>query len=173
MANSLEVARMPSFSEKVVIFGPAFPMNLTPLWVAHDKGFFREEGLDVELESVLGIPDSQHPRFQWRNEGKVVFSSAGGAPPFRSMRQDRAEAGLSTTRTVINEKPELVKAMVRATLRGGEFARMNHDETIDCILRHQIHISRDLAELAWEEDHLDWGPLLDMSAYARKNEIYT
>jgi len=58
-------------------------------------------------------------------------------------------------------------------LRGGEFARMNHDETIDCILRHQVHISRDLAELAWEEDHLDWGPLLDMSAYERKNEIYT
>jgi len=280
-----------SFSEKVVIFGPAFPMNLTPLWVAHDKGFFREEGLDVELESVLGIPDSQHPRFQWRKEGKVVFSSPGGSPPFRSMREDRAdddfevnvvsianctahvfvaqphikdlsemkgkrlgadrkggssidatialrhfgvdpddvtwvdsrgkppdteryrlelfqkgeldavccdpphwniavrmgghrltsardlytlpEAGLSTTRTVINEKPELVKAMVRACLRGGEFARMNHDETIDCILRHQVHISRDLAELAWEEDHLDWGPLLDMSAYERKNEIYT
>jgi hypothetical protein len=30
---------MTSFSEKVVIYGPAFPMNLTPLWVAHDKGF--------------------------------------------------------------------------------------------------------------------------------------
>ena len=80
---------MSSFSEKVVIFGPAYPMNLTPLWVAHDKGFFREEGLDVELEAVLGIPDSQHPRFQWRREGKVVFSSPGGSPPFRSMRENR------------------------------------------------------------------------------------
>jgi ABC-type nitrate/sulfonate/bicarbonate transport system substrate-binding protein len=280
-----------SFSEKIVIFGPAFPMNLTPLWVAYDKGFFREEGLDVELEAVLGIPDSQHPRFQWRKEGKVVFSSPGGSPPFRSMRENRGpddfevnvvaianctahvfvaqphikdlsemkgkrlgadrkggssidatialrhfgvdpddvtwvdsrgkppdteryrlelfqkgeldavccdpphwniavrmgghrltsardlytlpEAGLSTTPVVINEKPELVKAMVRATLRGGEFARMNREETIDCILRHQVHINRDLAELAWEEDHNDWGPLLDMSAYQRKADIYT
>jgi ABC-type nitrate/sulfonate/bicarbonate transport system substrate-binding protein len=280
-----------SFCEKIIIFGPAFAMNLTPLWVAKDKGFFDEEGLDVDLDAVLGIPDSQHPRFQWRKEGKVVFSSPGGSPPFRSMRENRAsddfevnvvsianctahvfvaqphikslaamkgkrlgadlkggssidaiialrefgvgpddvtwvdsrgkppdteryrlelfqkgeldavcsdpphwniavrmgghrltsardlfvlpEAGLSTTPVVISEKPELVKAMVRATLRGGEFARMNREETIDCILRHQFHISRDLAELAWEEDHLDWGPLLDMTAYQRKTDIYT
>ena len=47
---------MPSFSEKVVIYGPAFPMNLTPLWVAHDKGFFREEGLDVTLQGLGGGP---------------------------------------------------------------------------------------------------------------------
>ncbi len=44
------------------------------------------------------------------------------------------EAGLSTTIDVIEEKPELVLAMVRATLRGAEFARLNRKETIDCIL---------------------------------------
>lgn len=282
---------MKSFDEKVVIFGPAYPMNLTPLWVAYDKGFFREEGLDVELEAVLGIPDSQHPRFEWRRQGKVVFSSPGGSPPFRSMRENRGpddfevnvvsianrtahvfvaqphiedpsqlkgkrlgadrkggssidatialrhfgldpddltwvdsrgqppdterfrlelfqkgeldavccdpphwnlavrmgghrltssrdlfvlpEAGLSTTPVVLEQKPELVKAMVRAAVRGGEFARMNHDETIDCILRHQVHINRELAEVAWEEDHNDWGPVLDMAAHERKVEIYT
>ena len=80
---------MTSFSEKVVIYGPALPMNLTPLWVAHDKGFFREEGLDVTLEAVLGIPDAQHPRHQWRKEGKVVFASPGGSPMFRSVREKR------------------------------------------------------------------------------------
>ena len=80
---------MTSFSEKVVIYGPAFPMNLTPLWVAHDKGFFREEGLDVTLEAVLGIPDAQHPRHQWRKEGKIVFASPGGSPMFRSVREKR------------------------------------------------------------------------------------
>jgi NitT/TauT family transport system substrate-binding protein len=281
-----------TFNEKVVIFGPAFPMNLTPLWVAYDKGFFEEEGLDVELEAVLGIPDSEHPRFQWRREGKVVFSSPGGSPPFRSVRENRdrtdrevnvisianrtahvfvaqqniedpsqlkgkrlgadqkggssidarialrhfgldpdkditwvdsrgrppdteryrlelfqkgeidavccdpphwnlavrmggrrltssrdlfvlPEAGLSTTPVVIEEKPELVKAMVRATLRGAEFGRLNREETIDCILRHQIHINRDLASVAWEEDHNDWGPVLEMSAYQRKVDIYS
>ena len=80
---------MRSFSEKVVIYGPAYPMNLTPLWVAHDKGFFREEGLDVTLEAVLGIPDAAHPRHQWRKEGKIVFASPGGSPMFRSVREKR------------------------------------------------------------------------------------
>ena len=80
---------MGSFHEKVVIYGPAFPMNLTPLWVAHDKGFFREEGLHVTLEAVLGIPDAQHPRHRWRKEGKVVFASPGGSPMFRSVREMR------------------------------------------------------------------------------------
>jgi ABC-type nitrate/sulfonate/bicarbonate transport system substrate-binding protein len=282
---------MKSFSEKVVIYGPAYPMNLTPLWVAHDKGFFREEGLDVTLEAVLGIPDAQHPRHQWRKEGKVVFASPGGSPMFRSVREKRGpedtdinvisiadctahvfvaqphiedpsqlkgkrlgadrkggssidativlrhfgvdpddvtwvdsrgkppdteryrlalfekgeldavccdpphwniavrmggrrltsardlfalpEAGLSTTTDVIEEKPELVLGMVRATLRGAEFARLNRQETIDCVLRHQVHISRELAEIAWEDDHNDWGPVLDIRAYERKVAIYT
>ena len=50
---------------KIVVFGPALPLNLAPMWVAHDKGFFKEEGLDVDLRPVQGIPDSQHPRHQW------------------------------------------------------------------------------------------------------------
>src|SRR6478672_8017386 len=80
---------MKRFKEKVIVYGPAYPMNLTPLWVAHDKGFFKEEGLDVELFAVLGIPDSQHPRHQWRKDGIVVFASPGGSPPFRSVRENR------------------------------------------------------------------------------------
>jgi ABC-type nitrate/sulfonate/bicarbonate transport system substrate-binding protein len=281
-----------SFNEKIIITGPAYPLNLTPLWVAYDKGFFREEGLDVELVAVLGVPDSQHPRHQWRREGKVVFHSPGGSPMFRSVRENRdrtdrevnvvsianrtahvfvardgidtpaqlkgarlgadqkggssidarivlrhfgldpdhditwvdsrgrppdteryrlqlfergeidavccdpphwnmavrlgghrltssrdlftlPEAGLSTTPVVIEEKPDLVLAMVRATLRGGEFGRQNREETIDCVLRHNVHITRELAEIAWDEDHNDWGPLLDIDAYQRKVDIYT
>ena len=283
---------MRSFSEKVVITGPAFPLNLIPLWVAYDKRFFQEEGLDVDLVSVLGVPDSQHPRHQWRREGKLVFHSPGGSPMFRSVRENRApddaevnvvsianrtahvfvardnidspaqlkgkrlgadqkggssidarivlrhfgldpdrditwvdsrgqppdteryrlklfeqgeldavccdpphwnmavrlggyrltssrdlftlpEAGLSTTPVVIQEHPELVLAMVRATLRGAEFARLYKQETIDCILRHNTHITRELADIAWDEDHNDWGPLLDRQAYQRKVDIYT
>ena len=280
------------FDEKVIITGPAFPLNLTPVWVAYDKGFFAEEGVDVDLISVLGIPDSQHPRHQWRADGKVVFHSPGGSPMFRSVRENRPrevseiyvisianrtahvfvaregiespeqlkgkrlgcdvkggsnvdarivlrhfgldperditfvdsrgkppdteryrlerfrageidavccdpphwniavqmggrrltsardlfvlpEAGLSTTPVVIEEKPDLVLAMVRATLRGGEFARLNKQETIDCILRHNTHITRDMADHAWDEDHNDWGPVLDMEAHQRKVDIYT
>jgi ABC-type nitrate/sulfonate/bicarbonate transport system substrate-binding protein len=76
-------------NEKVVVFGPALPLNLAPIWVAYDKGFFKEEGLDIELRPVQGIPDSQHPRFQWRHEGKIVFQSPGGSPPFRSVLENR------------------------------------------------------------------------------------
>src|SRR5687768_12059835 len=76
-------------SDKVVIFGPAYPLNLTPVWVANDKGFFREEGLDVELRPTPGIPDSEHPRHDWRKDGMVVFQSPGGSPPFRSVREER------------------------------------------------------------------------------------
>ena len=43
-----------SSNEKIVVFGPALPMNLAPMWVAHDKGFLKEEGLDVDLRPVQG-----------------------------------------------------------------------------------------------------------------------
>ena len=282
---------MPS-SDKVVVFGPAYPLNLTPVWVANDKGFFREEGLDVELRPTPGIPDAQHPRHQWRKDGAVIFQSPGGSPPFRSVREEREpedqeinvvsianrtahvfvarpgiedpsqlrgmrlgcdskggsnmdarivlrhfgvdpetevtfvdsrgqppdteryrlalfdkgeldavccdpphwniavqmggnrltsardlfvlpEAGLSTSPVVIDEKPDLVKGMVRAVLRGAEFARQNRIETLDCILRHNVHITHEMAALAWDQDHEDWGPVLEMDAYRRKVEIYT
>lgn len=78
-----------SSNEKIVVFGPALPMNLTPMWVAQDKGFFKEEGLDVDLRPVQGIPDSQHPRHQWRKNGEIVFQSPGGSPPFRSVLEKR------------------------------------------------------------------------------------
>jgi NitT/TauT family transport system substrate-binding protein len=278
--------------DKVVIFGPAYPLNLTPVWVANDKGFFGEEGLDVELRPTPGIPDAQHPRFGWRKEGAVIFQSPGGSPPFRSVRENREpddqeinvvsianrtahvfvaragiedpsqlrgmrlgcdskggsnmdarivlrhfgvdpetevtfvdsrgqppdteryrlalfdkgeldavccdpphwniavsmggnrltsardlfvlpEAGLTTSPLVIEEKPDLVRGMVRAVLRGAEFARQNKQETIDCILRHNVHITREMADTAWDQDHHDWGPVLEMDAYRRKVEIYT
>lgn len=283
---------MGAWQEKIIIFGPAFPLNLTPIWVAYDKGFFREEGLDVELRPLPGVPDNQHPRFQWRRQGYLVFQSPAGSPPFRSVRENRPpedaeinvvslanrtahvfvarpeiedpsqlrgkrlgadnkggssmdaklvlrhfgldpdrdltwvdsrgkppdteryrlelfrkgeidavccdpphwniavqmggrrltsardlyvlpEAGLSTSPLVIEQHPHVVKGMVRAALRGAEFARLNREETIDCILRHNTHINRELASLAWEEDHNDWGPVLDYAAYQRKVDLYT
>ncbi|HYY88523.1 MAG TPA: hypothetical protein VFA49_07000, partial [Chloroflexota bacterium] len=55
----------------------------------------------------------------------------------------------------------------------GEFARLNKQETLDCILRHNTHITREMADLAWDQDHDDWGPVLDMEAHQRKVDIYT
>jgi ABC-type nitrate/sulfonate/bicarbonate transport system substrate-binding protein len=78
-----------SSNERIAVFGPALPLNLAPMWLAHDKGFFKEEGLDVELRPVQGIPDSQHPRHQWRKEGMIIFQSPGGSPPFRSVLENR------------------------------------------------------------------------------------
>jgi len=283
---------MGSTREKVVVFGPALPLNLAPVWVAYDKGFFAEEGLDVDLRPVQGIPDSQHPRFQWRREGYIVFQSPGGSPPFRSVLENRdledaeinvvsianrtahvfvarqgikdpselkgkrlgadnkggssvdakivlrhfglepekdviwvdsrgkppnteryrlqlfdkgeldavccdpphwnlavqmgghkltscrdlfalPEAGFSTSPLVIAQKPEVVKGMVRSILRGAELARLSREETIDSIQRHNPFINREMASLAWDEIHGEWGPVLDMEAYRRKVDIYT
>ena len=283
---------MGSTPEKVVVFGPALPLNLAPVWVAYDKGFFAEEGLDVDLRPVQGIPDSQHPRFQWRREGYIVFQSPGGSPPFRSVLENRdledaeinvvsianrtahvfvarqgikdpselkgkrlgadnkggssvdakivlrhfglepekdviwvdsrgkppnteryrlqlfdkgeldavccdpphwnlavqmgghkltscrdlfalPEAGFSTSPLVIAQKPEVVKGMVRSILRGAELARLSREETIDSIQRHNPFINREMASLAWDEIHGEWGPVLDMEAYRRKVDIYT
>ena len=283
---------MGSTREKVIVFGPALPLNLAPVWVAYDKGFFVEEGLEVELRPVQGIPDSQHPRFEWRREGYIVFQSPGGSPPFRSVLENRdledaeinvvsianrtahvfvarqgikdpselkgkrlgadnkggssvdakivlrhfglepekdvtwidsrgkppnteryrlqlfekgeldavccdpphwnlavqmgghkltscrdlfalPEAGFSTSPLVIAKKPEVVKGMVRSILRGAELARLSREETIDSILRHNPLITREMASIAWDEIHAEWGPVLDMEAYRRKVDIYT
>lgn len=284
---------MASKEESVVVFGPAYPMNLAPIWVAYDNGFFKEQGLSVELRPTPGIPDSEHPRFQWRKEGKIIFQSPGGSPPFRSVRENRdpsdaevnvvsianktahvfvakpeirdpsdlkgkrlgadvkggssidakvvlrhfgikdperdvtwvnsrgmppdteryrlqlfdkgeldavcsdpphwnmavkmggrkltscrdlftlPEAGFSTSPVVIDEKPEIVKGMVRSILRGAELARRNKEETLDSILRHNPHINREMASIAWDEVHDEWGPVLEMEAYRRKVDIYT
>ena len=60
-----------------------------PIFSAVEKGFFKDEGLDVDLRPVQGIPDSQHPRHQWRKEGAIIFQSPGGSPPFRSVLENR------------------------------------------------------------------------------------
>jgi NitT/TauT family transport system substrate-binding protein len=278
--------------EKIVVFGPALPMNLAPMWVAHDKGFFKEEGLDVDLRPVQGIPDSEHPRHQWRKDGAIIFQSPGGSPPFRSVLEKRdhidgevnvvsianrtahvfvakpyvkdvpdlkgkkiagdlkggssmdakmvmrhfgvdpekdvtwidsrgkppnterfrlalfekgevdavccdpphwniavqmgghalqscrdlfsiPEAGFSTSPAVIAEKPFVVKGMVRALLRGVMIAKYSKEETLDSILRHNHFINRELANLAYEEVHKEWGPVLDLEAYQRKVDFYT
>ena len=38
-------------NEKIVVFGPALPSISAPMWVAYDKGFFKEEGLGCRSET--------------------------------------------------------------------------------------------------------------------------
>jgi ABC-type nitrate/sulfonate/bicarbonate transport system substrate-binding protein len=83
------------------------------------------------------------------------------------------EAGFSTSPAVIAEKPFVVKGMVRAILRGTAVARVSKEETLDSILRHNHYITRELAILAYDEVHKEWGPVLDFEAYQRKVDIYT
>jgi hypothetical protein len=74
---------------------------------------------------------------------------------------------------VIAEKPLVVKGMVRAILRGTAIARVSKEETLDSILRHNHYITREMASLAYDEVHKEWGPVLDYDAYQRKVDIYT
>jgi len=63
--------------------------------------------------------------------------------------------------------------MVRALLRGVMIAKYSKEETLDSILRHNQFINRELASLAYEEVHKEWGPVLDLDAYQRKVDFYT
>jgi hypothetical protein len=40
-------------------------------------------------------------------------------------------------------------------------------------LRHNHYITRELASLAYDEVHKEWGPVLDFEAYQRKVDFYT
>jgi ABC-type nitrate/sulfonate/bicarbonate transport system substrate-binding protein len=82
------------------------------------------------------------------------------------------EAGLGTTPEAIARHPDVVQGMVRAALRGAEFARMNREETLDAVLRHNIHVDRALAGQLWDMLHNDWGPVTDLAAYQRKVDLY-
>ena len=122
-----------SSNEKIVVFGPALPMNLAPMWVAHDKGFFKEEGLDVDLRPVQGIPDSQHPRHQWRKDGAIIFQSPGGSPPFRSVLENRDHidgevnvvsianrtAHVFVAKPYVKDIPDLKGRKIAGDLKGG------------------------------------------------------
>jgi len=58
-------------------------------------------------------------------------------------------------------------------LKGTMVARHSKEETLDSILRHNHFINRELATLAYDEVHKEWGPVLDFEAYQRKVDFYT
>ena len=47
------VSAMSAGNLKKVIFAiPSITINMTPLWIAQEKGFFKEEGLDVKVTYI-------------------------------------------------------------------------------------------------------------------------
>lgn len=51
LAGTLSAAEVPSNSqlEKITIAYSSVSGHMAPLWITHDRGFFRKYGLDVEL----------------------------------------------------------------------------------------------------------------------------
>lgn len=68
---------------KVVIGYSAIAPNQSPLWVAQDQGFFRKNGLDVQLIYV----ESGSRLVQTLVSGDVVAALAAGAPAIQSNLQ--------------------------------------------------------------------------------------
>lgn len=270
----------------ITITAPAFTMHAAPHWVAFDKGFFMEEGLNVDIEYKLAQPR------KWVGEelcGEIVFEAPGGSAPFVAAREGRetinvvsvqdkaghvfvarpeiksiadlkgkriiagtsgasyvdacytlrhfgldpdkdikewvpsadkppdteraridslangeidavcsgpphwymavkmgfhrlpsardiaswAMGGLATTRKVITERPDVVKRVVRALIKGSEFARMNKEETLSIISRHTIYVDRDTLSGCYDEIHNDWYVTADEELYRKTIDIYS
>lgn len=273
---------------KVMITAPAYTFTAIPHWVALDKGFFREEGLDVSMDFVPGMPKDVWDKDRFpMYEGRVLFHAPGTASPFSAARQGRVEVnvictqdraphvlvarsdikdvtdlrskrimagtegasyidakialkhfgvdpdkeitwvpsedvppdtersrvialekgevdaicsgpphwyiaekkgfrrltsardierriagGVTTTPRVIEERPEVVKAMVRGLIRGTEFARLNREETVDTILRHVTYVDRDTAAGCYDVLRDQWIVPLDDEPYIRHVDLY-
>ncbi len=47
--------KAPQQLEKIVL-GPVATVNASPIWIAENKGYFREEGLEVEIKEFASGP---------------------------------------------------------------------------------------------------------------------
>lgn len=50
---------------------------------------------------------------------------------------------------VIGEKPDMLRRLLRATIRGYEYAVQRADETVDIILKYHPELPRDITRLQW------------------------
>lgn len=84
----------------------------------------------------------------------------------------RPSAGLSTSPGIIKERPDVVKRVVRALIRGTEFVRLNKEETLDIVQRHIPFADRDTLSSCYDSIHHDWYVVGDEGPYAAMAEIY-
>lgn len=267
--------------DEITFVSPAFTLNVVPLWIAIDKGFFREEGLKVSCEYALGkkadniwISPEYRDRLVFRSPGcsrpfyaaskgweeinvictqdrpghdlivrpeietvadlkgkriiagfagpshidaKVILQRYGldpekdvkwtdssAQPPdterkrLEALKKGEADAmasgpphwtmglklglrrlpsardfeirptgGASTSPRMIRERPDVVKRVVRALIRGTEFARLNKEETLDIGQRRIIYTDRDTLGTCYDSIHQQWFVIADEEPYKR------
>jgi len=103
------------------------------MWVAHDKGFFKEED-GRRLETGPGHSRQPTPaRHQWRKDGAIIFQSPGGSPPFRSVLEKRDHidgevnvvsianrtAHVFVAKPYVKDVPDLKGKKIAGDLKGG------------------------------------------------------
>jgi NitT/TauT family transport system substrate-binding protein len=67
--------------KKVIMAIPSVTINMTPLWIAQEKGFFKEEGLDVEVKFISGNTIT----VQALLSGQIQASWGGAAAPISAI----------------------------------------------------------------------------------------
>lgn len=141
---------------------------------------------DVDLVPSEGKPpDTERARLEAFKSGDVVavcsdpphwniaIRMGGHRLPSARDFYRWPEDGLSTTKEVIRERPDLVKKAVRAAIKAADFARKNKEATVQAMLKHNRFVEREVAEECWDYLKDDWGPVTDLDAFRQKIEAYT
>lgn len=84
----------------------------------------------------------------------------------------RPSVGLSTSPRIIKERPDVVKRVVRALVKGTEFARLNKEETLDIVQRHIPYADRDTLSSCYSSIHRDWYVVEEEGPYRAMAELY-
>ena len=112
------------------------------------------------------VPDKEVTMFATGTTGNILAAMKGGtvdagilSPPFNAFAKtlgfrilaylgdhvEQSISGIGTSEKLLREKPEMVKKVLRASLKGLRFVRQNRDETVQYIAR-DWSVDRPLAE---------------------------
>lgn len=146
-------------------------------------------GLDPEkdvtwINSTAQPPDTERRRVEALSKGEADAMASG--PPHWAMGvkmglrrlpsardfEIRPEDGLSTSPRIIKERPDVVKGVVRALIRGTEFVRLNKEETLDILQRHIIYADRDTLSYCYDSIHQQFYVISDEEPYEDMARLY-
>lgn len=120
---------------KVAIGYGAISPNQAPLWVAQDQGFFRKNGLDVQLVFV----ESGSRLVQTLISGDVVAALAAGAPAIQSNLQGSGVVMLAGTLNTLDYKLVVSKDITRPDqLKGKTMAVSRIGSSSDFATRYAL-----------------------------------